>query len=36
MAIWQYQLNIIPKSAIFDKYGEIPEKLFIDEKGWEK
>ncbi|PKV48847.1 hypothetical protein ATE84_0861 [Aquimarina sp. MAR_2010_214] len=36
MAIWQYQLNIIPKNAVLDKYGEIPEKLFIDEKGWEK
>ena len=30
MAIWQYQLCIIPKKAIVEKYGELPEKLFID------
>lgn len=34
MAVWQYQLNIIPKSAIVETYGEIPNELFIDEKGW--
>ena len=34
MAVWQYQLNIIPKSGIIEKYGEVPNKLFIDEKGW--
>lgn len=34
MAVWQYQLNIIPRSVIIEKYGEIPNKLFIDEKGW--
>lgn len=34
MSVWQYQLNIIPRSAIIEKYGEIPNKLFIDEKGW--
>lgn len=36
MAVWQYQLNIIPKKAIIDKYGEIPNELFIDYEGWEK
>ena len=36
MAVWQYQLNIVPKSAVLDKYGEIPDKLFIDEEGWKK
>ncbi|CAM3797740.1 hypothetical protein FLGE108171_15335 [Flavobacterium gelidilacus] len=35
MAIWQYQLNIIPKKSIIEKYGELPEKLFIDFDGWE-
>lgn len=36
MAIWQYQLYIIPKEAVIDKYGEIPEKLFIDKQAWKK
>lgn len=36
MAVWQYQLNTIPKSAILEKYGEIPNKLFIDKKGWKE
>jgi hypothetical protein len=36
MAVWQYQLNIIPKKAILEKYGEIPKELFIDYDGWEK
>jgi len=36
MAVWQYQLNIIPKKAILEKYGSIPYELFIDQNGWEK
>ncbi|WGH76788.1 hypothetical protein P8625_06475 [Tenacibaculum tangerinum] len=36
MAVWQYQLNIIPRKAILEKYGEIPKTLFIDFDGWEK
>ena len=36
MAIWQYQLIIIPRKAILQKYGEIPKTLFIDFDGWEK
>ena len=35
MAIWQYQLTIIPKESILKKYSEIPEKLFIDKEAWE-
>ncbi|WP_055437705.1 hypothetical protein [Lacinutrix algicola] len=34
MAIWQYQLNIIPKKAILEKYGKIPDTLFIDFINW--
>ncbi len=36
MAVWQYQLNIIPKKAILEKYGEIPNELFIDYDSWKK
>jgi len=36
MAVWQYQLNIIPKEAILEKYGSIPNELLIDHDGWEK
>lgn len=36
MAVWQYQLNIIPKKAILEKYGELPNELFIDYDGWKK
>ena len=36
MAIWQYQLNIVPKSAVLEKYGTIPNELLIDDKGWEE
>ncbi len=36
MAVWQYQLNIIPKKAILEKYGSIPNELLIDHDGWEK
>ena len=35
MAVWQYQLNIIPKKAILEKYGSIPNELLIDHDGWE-
>lgn len=34
MAVWQYQLNIIPKKSILEKYGELPETLFINFDGW--
>ncbi|MDO6739458.1 hypothetical protein, partial [Wenyingzhuangia sp. 2_MG-2023] len=36
MAIWQYQLNIIPKKSILSKFGKIPIKLEINEDAWEK
>ncbi len=36
MAIWQYPLIILPKKAVFEKFGEIPDCLFIDNKGWKK
>jgi hypothetical protein len=35
MAIWQYQLNMIPKKSVHKKYGQIPNKLFIDYHNWE-
>ncbi|WP_138434343.1 hypothetical protein [Winogradskyella algicola] len=35
MAVWQYQLNVIPRKAILEKYGEIPNALFIDHVNWE-
>ncbi|MCT4665207.1 MAG: hypothetical protein N4A45_08260 [Flavobacteriales bacterium] len=34
MAIWQYQLTILPKSAVVEKFGEVPNTLFIDKKAW--
>ena len=36
MAIWQYQLHIIPRKSILDKYGEIPDALFINKEGWKR
>jgi hypothetical protein len=36
MAVWQYLLIVIPKKAILEKYGEIPNELLIDHEGWEK
>ena len=36
MAIWQYQLNIIPRKSVLEKYGNIPLELFIDNDSWEK
>lgn len=36
MAVWQYQLNVIPKKAVLEKYGELPVKLFIDFDGWKE
>ena len=36
MAVWQYQLNVIPKKSILEKYGEIPNEIFIDKMAWEK
>ena len=36
MAVWQYQLNIIPKKTILKKYGTIPNELLINNEGWEK
>ncbi len=35
MAVWQYQLNIIPKKAIIERYGKIPNELSVDKDGWE-
>jgi len=36
MAVWQYQLNIVPKKAILEKYGTIPNELLINNEGWVK
>ena len=36
MAIWQYQLNIIPRKSIIEKYGNIPTELLIANDSWEK
>lgn len=36
MAIWQYELNVIPRKGILDRYGEIPDKFFMDKEGWER
>jgi hypothetical protein len=35
MAIWQFNLTLIPKSALISKYNCIPDELFIDKGGWE-
>ena len=35
MAIWQYNLDVIPKDSIIKKHGEIPDLLFIDHDSWE-
>ncbi|SRX76528.1 hypothetical protein [Aequorivita antarctica] len=36
MAVWQYQLNIVPKKAVLEKYGTIPNELLIDDESWEQ
>ena len=30
MAIYQYNIEFIPRKSILDKYGEIPNRLYID------
>lgn len=32
MAIWQFQLVVIPRKGVIEKFGEIPDKLEIDFK----
>jgi len=36
MAIWQFQLNAIPKSEVIRIYHSLPEKLYINFEEWEK
>jgi hypothetical protein len=40
MAIYQYNIDFLPRQSIVDKYGQIPQHLFIDhvahEKHWDK
>ena len=36
MAVWQYQLNVVPKKSILEKFGKIPNELFIDYDNWER
>ncbi|MBC6992837.1 hypothetical protein H9S92_01560 [Lewinella lacunae] len=36
MAIWQFQLVVIPKKGILEKFGHVPEKLQIDYKEREE
>jgi len=33
MAIWQYQLTVIPQDVIIDLLGKLPDKLFIDKEA---
>jgi hypothetical protein len=30
MAIWQFSLTVIPRNGLIEKYGYLPDKLFID------
>lgn len=34
MAIYQYRIQVIPEKSVLVKYGSIPEKLYINRKGW--
>lgn len=34
MAIWQYSLFFIPRSALLTRYGEIPAQLEHNAEGW--
>ena len=36
MAIWQYNISIIPKESVLQKHGEVPNKLIINHEAWEK
>jgi hypothetical protein len=40
MAIYQFNIDFIPRQSVVDKYGQIPTHLFIDhaahEKHWQK
>src|SRR4051812_48252297 len=34
MAIYQYNLYLIPQQSIVEKFGKIPSQLFIDHDAW--
>jgi hypothetical protein len=36
MAVWQFNLTVIPKNALIEKYGFVPDKLFVDLKEWQQ
>ncbi|MCO5945344.1 hypothetical protein [Mucilaginibacter flavidus] len=36
MAIWQFNINFIPRKSLINKYGYIPEQLEINSGAWEE
>ena len=34
MAIWQFNIYLIPKQSLLNRFDEIPEQLYIDHEGW--
>jgi hypothetical protein len=36
MAVWQFNLTVIPKNTLIEKYGFVPDKLFVDLKEWQQ
>jgi hypothetical protein len=36
MAINQYNISLIPRQSIIEKYGELPTQLFIDHDAWQR
>lgn len=34
MAIYQYRLKVIPEKSVLSKYDSVPERLYINHKGW--
>jgi hypothetical protein len=36
MAIWQFSVEVIPREAVLENYGEVPKQLFIDKAAWQK
>ena len=36
MAINQYNISLIPRQSIINKYGELPSQLFINHEAWKR
>ncbi|OON67652.1 hypothetical protein [Hymenobacter sp. CRA2] len=36
MAIWQYQLTVLPAAGVEQQLGHLPTQLFIDHAGWNR